>query len=788
MKKLNYFLLGLGALALASCSQDAPFNPAEGDGNVSFNISLPSDALGTRAAIGSGSAATQLYYAVYEVSETSDTSTPATGKFQYAQNVTPTYTNYNTTLSINLLTGKNYNIVFFAYAPDAAGTLDDTGALTGGVYNIVGTAGTLTVDYSQMNSSQNNNDVYDCFYTMVNTGEITSSSSSFEAKLKRPMAQINWGTDDMDATLVQSTFGTNGANVWTTLSVNAANTLDLQTGAVSTVETAGSTESTFTLGAFKAPDAQDYPVENYNYVGMQYILAPSASSTTVDLTLNIANAQTQTGATYTKEIPVNSAPVQANYQTNIYGTLLSNGVVANIELVPGFNTPANDYAITPWDGTTKTYPTIPASTETPVQINKPSDLAGLADMVNGNNLPAGVNPTFAGYTFELAADVDMGGNDFPGIGTGTRSSAASNGNSFKGVFDGKGNTIKNVNISFDGTDKNTVVGFIPNLEGADAALQNVTFENLSIEGGSSEQAGVVGMLTGGATVSNVTVKSGSVSAQEGAGGIVGRLTQNGTVENCNNSADITVTQQNGGGIVGAAYYTSLTGDGMLITGCTNTGNVTATSSSAVAVGGIVGLSAATIESCTNKGAVTGVQNSVGGIVGAQQSAGYIRNCVNEGPVTAPNPTMGVGGIVGWIKYLNTDAYPKENVIEVTGCTNYADVSGNNGVGGIVGSWYRAGVCSNNNNYAEKLHANTGFVAGIIGSSQFLDDKNGPAPNKVENYVDMLYVENNTTTTTWDNMEGTLKSWIVYVNSSKNVTLSGNTPNQTADGQDDITSN
>ena len=359
----------------------------------------------------------------------------------------------------------------------------------------------------------------------------------------------------------------------------------------------------------------------------------------------------------------------------------------------------------------------------------------------------------------------MGGNSLS-LGSATRSGGAtSSANAFRGTFNGNGHVISNITIQ--GTSNaSDAVGVIPNLDCA-GKLQNVTFENIYINAPNNEQAGVVGLVTNGATISNVAVGTGKIVSKEAAGGIAGRILKSGTIENCANAATINASAYNAGGIVGAAYYTQ-TGTTMVVSGCTNNGTIT----SGTSVGGIVGLSCAEVSGCRNNGKVSGTASSVGGVVGEQNTAGFVKDCVNTANVQITNfasTAYGTGGIVGWVRYndLGT-SYERQNSIEVSGCTNYASVSGNTGVGGIVGTWYMCGNCEGNFNYAPSLVAANTFVAGIVGDSQWTGvQPTGFTPN------DLLTVNNNKTSTTLEQMKGGLATLYVYINNNAKTTESGN---------------
>lgn len=751
MKKKVMYLLGAAALLLTACSHDEVTNPSENDGNFRVTVRLPEKAFGTRA-LSDGKTADKLLFAVYDATNSNALVFEGEANFNGA---------LETTVTMNLSNGKNYNIAFFAQS---------SASEEAGVYHFDADNKEFTVSYANMTSAGNLNDDYDCFYKLHTTGVIGQVASSQNVTLTRPVAQLNWGTNDLlpDAAnsnqVVIETFGTNGAYIVTNLSTEAYTAFDFLTSDVKGEPTK------IAINNLAAPATQNwaFPVDpaTFKYVAMQYVLAPATSSL-YDLTLSISNSGngSQTSPT-TDYVAVSSAPVQANYRTNIYGTLLSNNITFNINKDPNWNTPDYDVPLT-WDGTSVTIPAVDETTKT-ITVAAPSDLAGLAALVNGTN--GHTANAYADYTVELENDFDMGGQEFPGISKATRSSSNANGTSFQGTFDGNGHTISNLVIQGSGV-ANEAPAFIGNLDGEDAVLKDVVFDNIIINAEGSEQAGVVGLLTNGATVSGVTVKSGKISSTEGAG-IVGRLIKSGTVSECKNYASVTVSHSNAGGIVGAAYYTSADGE-MEITNCQNYGSVTGTGSNAVAIGGIAGLCCATVSGCENNGTITGAQNSTGGIVGAQQNAGYIRNCVNNGAVSSVNTTLGTGGIVGWVKYLNDATnYPVQNIIEVTGCTNNASVSGGSATGGIVGEWYQCGVCDGNKNYAAKLNATTGFVAGIVGTSQFIGDY----PSKVE-AGQPLKVTNNVSTTTLEDMTGTMKALIVYINSPANTITSGNDPEQ-----------
>lgn len=734
MKKSVAFLaLGL-SLVMFSCSQEDVVSPAgSGEGNYNITVNLPKE-FATRA-IGNGLTATTLNVVLYD-SEDNTYITTQTVDFEN--------NSLSTTVSFNLITGKSYEMVFFAASPASL-------IATAPVYEIDNATGVLNVNYANMTSADNAADAYDCFYNIYSTGTITKDAQNVNVTLRRPVAQINWGSNDLDDPTVTSnaTYGTNAAYLRATLTTEAYTTLNLLTG-----EVGGQKEITITN--FAAPTGS-FPINGYDYMALFYLLAPTANSAVYDLNLDVNNSANTTATPISQPLEVSSAPVQANYQTNIYGTLLTSGATVTVTKDAGWSSPSYNESLT-WNGNTVTQPDVDDVAKT-VTVNRPSDLAGLAQMVSGGN-------DLENYIVLLSDDYDMGGHTFASIGTATRSgNTTTSATAFKGTFDGQGHTISNLVIN--GTDNSAdAIGFIANLDGAKAMVKNVNFESISINAPNNEQAAVVGVVTNGATIDGVTVTSGSVTSKEAAAGIVGRVLAEGTVQNCENHATIN-SDTNAGGIVGAAYYTQ-TGATMTISNCTNGGDVTGTSQ---AVGGVVGLSAANVTSCNNTGNITGGTTATGGIVGQQNCYGTVSNCTNSGTITGGSG-YGTGGIVGWVRYNGTTtAYEVMDVINVTGCKNTASLSGSTGVGGIVGMWYMAGVCNNNTNTAAKITASQQFVAGIVGAQQWTES--GPQGSSVTGDTNMLYVQNNISTTPLSAISGGSSGQYIYVNDQAHITISGN---------------
>ena len=248
--------------------------------------------------------------------------------------------------------------------------------------------------------------------------------------------------------------------------------------------------------------------------------------------------------------------------------------------------------------------------------------------------------------------------------------------------------------------------------GSDTSVKNCS--NFSrVQGDKAMVGGIVGQNS--ATVENCTNKSSApvTGGDQFTGGICGD-NMGGTVTGCQNEATVT-GHKIVGGIVGYNYKNAQ------VSGCTNTGNVTASyqeNSSGAWIGGIVGgLDTGTVTGCDSSGIIKGT-SSVGGIVGKIYESGTIQTCKNSGTVTGCNSdgeTTGYNTDVGGICGDNMGG-------TVTGCENNGGaVKGDSNVGGIVGRSFRNCTISGCKNSGEVTGGDTS-VGGICGYHQ-LDGAN-----------------------------------------------------------------
>lgn len=305
MKRILFSTVAMSALMLmaTSCADDQTSDLKAGaESTVTITAQLPGD-MGTRA-FADGTKATELHYAVYEKGTTIRLAVCKKADGTKGQlEGTATMTGLQTTISLQLTTGKEYDFVFWADAPGD------------NVYTFDSEKQTVTVNYA---NAENNTDNLDAFFGQKKALKV-SGNMSISQELRRPFAQINIGTDDFDAaaaagyTVSESTIG-----------VATYNTLNLLSGEVSNPVTA-----TFVKKPIPTENSKfSVNSKDYKYLSMSYVLVPKDKET-----VDIAFDYTLTNRTFT------NVPVQRNYRTNIYGSLLTNTADFNVVIAPGFNDP-----------------------------------------------------------------------------------------------------------------------------------------------------------------------------------------------------------------------------------------------------------------------------------------------------------------------------------------------------------------------------------------------------------------------------------------------------------------
>ena len=420
-KKLLFGMMAALTLA-ASCQNDFDYVPTgEETAQVTFNVGAPE--MATRA-FSDGTTATVLQYAVYN----------AEGNELTDLTVTDAEIHGSTTVNLQLTTGNTYSVIFWAAAENAPYTVDFD-------------AKTMTVDYADAVSNDEERDAFYAYHEFTVTGSQTET-----VYLKRPFAQLNIGTSDYDAAEAAGY-----APAYSYVKVPVSAELNLVDGSVD-----AAAEVEFKLASI--PANEEFPVAGYDYLSMNYLLV-AADKEVVDIEFGYSENDT----TVEKSRIVGSVPVQRNHRTNIYGQLLTSDVDVNIEIKPGYDD----------DEYNKELPAIVA-VSTAEEFNE-----ALADpdvyeiVLNGDiTLDGGLTFGAAASTYSTRAAATIHGRDI--------------------VIDGNGKTIK---ITAYGTGR--MIDFTKETNGANLTLKNLTLLN-SV---SWIERGVNYNTSGTLTLENVTIKS-----------------------------------------------------------------------------------------------------------------------------------------------------------------------------------------------------------------------------------------------------------------------------------------
>ena len=315
-----------------------------------------------------------------------------------------------------------------------------------------------------------------------------------------------------------------------------------------------------------------------------------------------------------------------------------------------------------WDGSVAaSFSGGSGTADDPWKISNGSELAYLASVVNSNG-----SATYNKY-YILTADIDLGGQEWIGIGNQNDGAKA-----FKGYFDGNGKVITGFEIK---EERNYTPGLFGMLD-AGAVVKNLTVHGRIRAGSKGSGYDYGGLLcvsvNGSSAVENCTVYADvQITREAGSknfsfGGITGNLAPGGKIKDCtafgNIQLQVTASATNGQRQYTAGIAARI--ETAQITNCTNyadisqifTGSATiAYSSGIVAVGDAAEGATVSISNCVNYGDIfvetDGGHGRTGGIIGnARSKAVYnIENCFNAGKMQSGKGTQSgnMGELVGW---------------------------------------------------------------------------------------------------------------------------------------------
>ena len=340
----------------ASCTSelDAPdAGRVLADGEAVFTVQLPAT-MGSRAAapqnLSDGTTATELKVYVYD---------HESEKFVF-ETETLLMQDLHKEVTLQLATGKVYDIVFWAQSPEAPYVYDkDKREMH---MNYFGTNGKNLSPFefqkAELESALANDEHRDAFFKVINGLKSVKGGSTETIYLKRPFAQLNLGTTQAD--LDAANRAHNGVEITKTdLTVKTYTTLQLGTKESAAAKATGQqVEVHYALNDFvqtTKPYAFPYVAkgdgEVYQWISMNYILCGDEESDNnkylTDVKVSHYAGTDAAGIAACKELEYYNIPLQRNFRTNIFGQLLTKTTAVRVVIDPMYNAP--DYGVINWN-------------------------------------------------------------------------------------------------------------------------------------------------------------------------------------------------------------------------------------------------------------------------------------------------------------------------------------------------------------------------------------------------------------------------------------------------------
>ena len=318
MKKLLTFL-AIAALVAVSCAKEQN-GIIEEDGplaNISFTVN--SAELMTKAdpVYAQATAINELLVQVFN--KVGDDFVKVGSPDVTITEQTPSTTPKSWIVEMKLAKNETYKIAFWAQKADT------------GIYGTTDLSA-VTVDYSKIKINNDDADAFCAARLVTVTGAISQT-----VKLYRPLAQINIGTNDLEAYKKSVPAAKQNLTATITLPVGTPNKLNVIGGPESegVVKSAVSGTATEPVVFTTAPAyvmsgatlvSSSVP---YDYLTMLYVLAAPGKET-MDYKFKLNN-----GSTDVSDITVANMPYQANYRTNVVGQLLTGSFTYTVEIEEG---------------------------------------------------------------------------------------------------------------------------------------------------------------------------------------------------------------------------------------------------------------------------------------------------------------------------------------------------------------------------------------------------------------------------------------------------------------------
>ncbi len=542
--KARFLALAALVLGLASCQtdpQDLDVN-AGGEQAVTINVALPEEvtrAAGSDSALGGiGNVDLSEDYDIRYILEVYDEN-GVLAKDRMVQTSDATSANFD----LRLVPGRAYNFVVWADFV-TQGTRDDlyynTNLNNGGLRNVQ----VIDANWDAIIEAR---DAYTDVFTVHNF----SSTSTINMTLTRPFAKLRVVTDDIDemisirpAEVKVKYFNTKFYTTFDAFAETASGVREDKELTVTLLDAQKNGVDTYTGGL----DAQE---------GVQTLFADYFFGAEDDRVMFTFDVKDNGGRDLPQVTFNTNIPVKRNNLTTVYGPILTDANNVSVTINPAFDNGTNwnpgddQYDVEVWDGKTLTEPIL---VDGVYEINTGSQLAWLAAAVSGT-LPdtrAVAATSFAGKTFKLTSDINLGENAWKPIGLG--------GKHFEGIFDGQGHTITGLKVTERfGGDR---FALFCSLAGS-AQIKNLVIDNAYIkypgDGEDCYASAIAGTIYGNILFDNIIVKNSTITGNNKVGAIFahdGSSTQI-TINNCHvDNCYIASEDLKDGGCVGGliGYY------------------------------------------------------------------------------------------------------------------------------------------------------------------------------------------------------------------------------------------
>lgn len=309
----------------ASCQKEPVFGQ-EGDTMVTFSVEIPAE-ITTKADMSDGTTVDELIVEAWSDGKRSQ---------RWTFNVTSPGSK-QFVAQLDLLKGMTYDILFWAQKKGTQ--YYDTNYWNGSGYQGLNY---IVANYTT-DKKMANDEARDAFYGSVKAFEVTGIATEKTVYLKRPFAQVNFGSSNSDWKAAQSFISKGGLKSGVVFS-KVPTRFNVSTGDVVSgymrevafdISLSPASEKVYNNNVIK------YDNTNYHWTSMNYVFAPADGSVIESVTASFIHDKNE-GEPITKKMI--NVPFKQNYRTNILGEIFTGGNTFIVIVDPKFESP--DYTVT----------------------------------------------------------------------------------------------------------------------------------------------------------------------------------------------------------------------------------------------------------------------------------------------------------------------------------------------------------------------------------------------------------------------------------------------------------